>query len=529
MTAGLAAIWLLLHVFGRDVPGDVSRVRYETLKTLKYFAQVESLYLGYCVKAKVADKVCAADSRTVAALIEDGYLSAFDESPIKRKLDRQKSAWMQEYVKIKNCAEASCKGRKRVFEKFLGLSLKKNKKVFAKYSEWHLMKKLEDQADHTVAQWARKDASVLTSSSISWHSLLDAQFRHSSVEHVGGNSLFLVIFGIAVESYLPFWVYIPTVIAAGGLGMFVSASLLPTGVYLVGGSAMVSAVIGMFYILFFRRNMQILCWFPSFGSSILQAPVKLMLPILMVIPDLVGIIDGLVEAEGQGVAYEAHFSAFVSGGLAASLLTLFLKRPHGFLFQAEVESYQQMLRIENLEQQLKVVSILRKVNPDNPIPVGVVLYRGFIQLAKEPNSPQAGLILDFAKESMPSLLAVSVKLQFEKVALGVLMACPVDFWYSELSPGTGQYTWLRLAQFAAANGKFYVSIRCMDAYLSSFPNARQSRNVEKSIESLVGYLASIGSHDGLVALTRSLTVNSSRAAVERSLNSTQLAGAPHAS
>jgi hypothetical protein len=69
----------------------------------------------------------------------------------------------------------------------------------------------------------------------------------------------------------------------------------------------------------------------------------------------------------------------------------------------------------------------------------------------------------------------------------------------------------------------------MDAYLSSFSKARQASNVEKFIESLLGYLASIGANDRPAALKRALSATSSRVALERHLNSAQLAGASHAS
>jgi membrane associated rhomboid family serine protease len=150
--------------------------------------------------------------------------------------------------------------------------------------------------------------------------LFTAMFSHSGLLHLGGNMLFLWIFGNNVEDsmgklkFIAF--YLLGGIAALALQVIVDPnSTAPT----LGASGAIAAVLGG-YILLYPRARVLTVVFIILFFTIIEVPALVVLGIWIVEQILFG-AWGLTDPTGSGggVAYFAHIGGFVFGLLAIKL------------------------------------------------------------------------------------------------------------------------------------------------------------------------------------------------------------------
>jgi membrane associated rhomboid family serine protease len=147
-----------------------------------------------------------------------------------------------------------------------------------------------------------------------------SMFMHGSILHLGGNMLFLWIFGNNVEDsmgrvkFIAFYL-LGGVVALLGQTMFDPDAAVPT----VGASGAVAAVLGG-YILLYPHARVITVIFIIFFFTILELPAMLVLGFWFLLQLLYGSAELSNPAGGGGgVAYFAHVGGFVFGLLAIKL------------------------------------------------------------------------------------------------------------------------------------------------------------------------------------------------------------------
>ena len=146
-----------------------------------------------------------------------------------------------------------------------------------------------------------------------WITLFTSMFMHGGLLHLGGNMLFLWIFGNNVEDsmgpvkFLVF--YVLAGLAADAAQIAVGPnSAVPT----IGASGAVAGVLGG-YLLLFPRARVVTVVFIIFFFTILELPALLFLGIWILQQFLFGYFD-LVGSSGEGgVAYFAHIGGFLFG------------------------------------------------------------------------------------------------------------------------------------------------------------------------------------------------------------------------
>jgi membrane associated rhomboid family serine protease len=147
-----------------------------------------------------------------------------------------------------------------------------------------------------------------------WLTLFTSMFMHGGLLHLGGNMLFLWIFGNNVEDSmgpLKFIVfYVLGGLAADALQILTStSSVVPS----IGASGAVAGVLGG-YLLLFPRARVVTLVFIIFFFTILELPAILFLGVWIVQQALFAYFD-LVQPSGAGggVAYFAHIGGFAFG------------------------------------------------------------------------------------------------------------------------------------------------------------------------------------------------------------------------
>ena len=140
-----------------------------------------------------------------------------------------------------------------------------------------------------------------------------SMFMHGSLLHLGGNMLFLWIFGNNVEDamgpvkFLAF--YLLAGLAADAAHILTD---LDSAIATLGASGAVSGVLGG-YLLLFPRARVVTVIFIIFFFTIIELPAILFLGFWILQQAVFAYFDLLQPTEGGGVAYFAHIGGFVFG------------------------------------------------------------------------------------------------------------------------------------------------------------------------------------------------------------------------
>jgi membrane associated rhomboid family serine protease len=152
-----------------------------------------------------------------------------------------------------------------------------------------------------------------------WQSVFVAMFLHGGWLHIGGNMLFLWIFGNNVEDkirplpYLLF--YLASGLAAAALQLAINPnSVVPN----LGASGAIAGVLGAYAVMFPRRRVLTMVIF--FFITFVYLPAYLVLGLWFVFQLFSG-VGSLAERinVGGGVAYFAHIGGFAFGLIMAAL------------------------------------------------------------------------------------------------------------------------------------------------------------------------------------------------------------------
>lgn len=141
--------------------------------------------------------------------------------------------------------------------------------------------------------------------------LISAMFMHGGFAHLGGNMLYLWIFGDNLENrmghikYLAFYLLTGLIASLSHVyaSRFLGKDLLIPS---LGASGAISGVLGGYLILFPKNQVRV--WFVG---MILNVPAFITLGLWIGLQVLSG--WGSIGAEGGGVAYAAHIGGFVAG------------------------------------------------------------------------------------------------------------------------------------------------------------------------------------------------------------------------
>ena len=145
---------------------------------------------------------------------------------------------------------------------------------------------------------------------------LTSMFMHGGLMHLGGNMLYLWIFGDNIEDALGHMGFLVFYLVAGfgALALFVLTGP-NTQVPLVGASGAISGVLGM-YALRFPRSRVLTLIFLGWFVRLIWIPAMVVLGIWFLMQLLFGVTAAAGDTQG-GVAYMAHVGGFLVGLAAA--------------------------------------------------------------------------------------------------------------------------------------------------------------------------------------------------------------------
>jgi membrane associated rhomboid family serine protease len=153
-----------------------------------------------------------------------------------------------------------------------------------------------------------------------WVTVFTAMFMHGGLLHLGGNMLFLWIFGNNVEDSMGPVKFVVFYLLGGLAATALQTAVDPnSAVPNIGASGAVAGVLGGYLVLFPRARV-VTVIFIIFFFTIVELPALLILGFWFVQQVLFGYF-GLSDpgGEGGGVAYFAHIGGFAFGLIAIKL------------------------------------------------------------------------------------------------------------------------------------------------------------------------------------------------------------------
>lgn len=157
--------------------------------------------------------------------------------------------------------------------------------------------------------------------------VLTSMFLHGGFLHVGGNMLYLWIFGNNVEDTLGHGRFTVFYLVSGAIAAATQTALsAASSVPMIGASGAVSGVLGAYLLLFPRANVLTLIVF-GFFVRIVRVPAILVLGLWFVVQFVSGLATwGAATARGEALGGETAWFAHL-GGFLAGMLLLFALRP----------------------------------------------------------------------------------------------------------------------------------------------------------------------------------------------------------
>lgn len=154
-----------------------------------------------------------------------------------------------------------------------------------------------------------------------WVTVFTSMFMHGGLLHLGGNMLFLWIFGNNIEDSMGRPRFLLFYLLAGITAVYAQAALDPNAtVPTIGASGAVAGVLGAYALLHPRARVLTLI-FIVFFVTLIELPAVLLLGIWFLLQFLPAVGQTAISdvGEGGGVAYFAHVGGFIFGLLAIKL------------------------------------------------------------------------------------------------------------------------------------------------------------------------------------------------------------------
>lgn len=160
-----------------------------------------------------------------------------------------------------------------------------------------------------IQRWSVVPSRLLANPGADFPTIFTSMFMHAGWLHLGGNMLYLWIFGDNVEDnfgHLKFLIFYLICGVAATLAQlaFSAGSNVPN----LGASGAIAGVLGSYLVLFPRGQVKVLM-----GRGVIPMPALVVIGLWIVLQLVSGIGSISSSAQTGGVAYMAHIGGFVAG------------------------------------------------------------------------------------------------------------------------------------------------------------------------------------------------------------------------
>jgi membrane associated rhomboid family serine protease len=153
----------------------------------------------------------------------------------------------------------------------------------------------------------------------SWPAVLSSMFLHGGWVHVGGNMLYLWIFGDNVEDSLGPVRYLLFYLGCGAAATLAQVWVSPdSAVPMIGASGAVAGVMGAYFVLY-PQSRVLTAVFVVLFLDLIEIPALFFLGIWFLMQLFSGVGSIGAQAADGGIAFWAHVAGFAVGALTGAL------------------------------------------------------------------------------------------------------------------------------------------------------------------------------------------------------------------
>ena len=184
------------------------------------------------------------------------------------------------------------------------------------------------QLEPFIMEWAVVPADITNNPNTQeLLTLISAMFMHGGFAHIGGNMLYLWIFGDNVEARLGSVLYLVFYLLCGLAASFAQIAIDPNStIPNLGASGAIAGVLGAYLITFPRARVD--TYVPRRGTVAVSAIIVLGFWFILQLFNGVASIATVGGAEtGGGVAYWAHAGGFVAGMILMAISSMAMGKP----------------------------------------------------------------------------------------------------------------------------------------------------------------------------------------------------------
>lgn len=163
--------------------------------------------------------------------------------------------------------------------------------------------------DTFIEKWAFVPSRFLANPLGECLTLFTSMFMHAGWVHLGGNMLYLWIFGDNVEDRFGHIKFTVFYLLCGLAATFSQLAFGPgSNIPNLGASGAIAGVLGAYILLFPQGKVRVLQ-----GQQVIQVPALIVIGLWIVLQLFSGIGSIASTAQAGGVAYMAHIGGFVAG------------------------------------------------------------------------------------------------------------------------------------------------------------------------------------------------------------------------
>ncbi|HWQ22207.1 MAG TPA: rhomboid family intramembrane serine protease [Clostridia bacterium] len=170
--------------------------------------------------------------------------------------------------------------------------------------------------DAFIMKWAFVPSRFLANPGADFLTLFTSMFMHAGWVHLGGNMLYLWIFGDNVEDRFGHVKFVIFYLLCGLAATFAQLAFsVGSKVPNLGASGAIAGVLGAYILLFPQGKVRVLQ-----GQQVIQVPALIVIGLWIVLQFFSGVGSIAQSTDTGGVAYMAHIGGFVAGFVLTFLL-----------------------------------------------------------------------------------------------------------------------------------------------------------------------------------------------------------------
>ncbi len=170
--------------------------------------------------------------------------------------------------------------------------------------------------DAFIMAWSFVPGRFLADPAGDFFTIFTSMFMHAGLLHIGGNMLYLWIFGDNVEDRFGHLRYLAFYLVCGVAATFAQLAFsLGSDIPQLGASGAIAGVLGAYVLLFPQRRVRVLI-----GYGITELPSLVVIGLWFVLQLFSGIGSLAETADTGGIAFMAHIGGFITGFVLAFFL-----------------------------------------------------------------------------------------------------------------------------------------------------------------------------------------------------------------